>query len=377
MEDQIEQSVFSHVEKASKIDDALLAENPLSRFKDKTHTPSGVIVEYILKEVPEFRRLSALREQGWNNPEGDQFFEDQRRAADYANNKTAKKFYKMMKNIAHDMHQVTGVFHIKKPCRDGCSVLDMCMAPGGFLAIALSYNPEAQALAFSLPKINGGYSVLLPKRPNVTLRFLDVTMLAEDMGLSSIPHGHPDGGNFLSSQLDSRQSFDLVICDGQVLRNHDRADYRERREASRLCLTQLTLALDHLNPGGTMIVLLHKVEALSTVQLLHTFDKFASVQLFKHTKYHAKRSSFYMLATNVRADSEEAKTAIERWKAQWKIATFGTDNDYREAMHLDMSSVEVILKEFGPRLIKLGRRIWEIQAGALENAPFMRQTPSL
>jgi 23S rRNA U2552 (ribose-2'-O)-methylase RlmE/FtsJ len=189
----------------------------------------------------------------------------------------------MMKTIACDMHQVTGVFHIKNRSQDGCSVLDMCMAPGGFLAIALSCNPQAQALAFSLPKINGGHSVLLPKRPNVTLKFLDVTMLAEDMGLPSIPHEHPDARNFLPSQFDPRQSFDLIICDGQVLRNHDRASYRERTEASRLSLAQLTLALDHMNPGGTMIVLLHKVEALATVQLLYTFDKFASVQLFKHT----------------------------------------------------------------------------------------------
>ncbi|EED11939.1 hypothetical protein TSTA_000170 [Talaromyces stipitatus ATCC 10500] len=258
------------------------------------------------------------------------------------------------------MHRVTGVFHIKNLYCDGYSILDMCMAPGGFLAIALSCNPEAQALAFSLPRIDGGHRVLLPKRPSVTLKFLDVTMLAEDMGLSCIPNEHPDAGNFLPSQFDPRQSFDLIICDGQVLRNHGRADYRVRTEASRLCLTQLTIALNHLTPGGTMIVLLHKVEALATVQLLHTFDKFASIQLFKHTRFHAKRSSFYMLATNIRADSEDAKTAIERWKFQWKIATFGTDKDYCGASQLDMSDVEVILKEFGPRLISLGRRIWEI-----------------
>lgn len=282
----------------------------------------------------------------------------------------------MMKTIAYDMHRVTGVFHIKNPYRDGYSILDMCMAPGGFLAIALSCNPEAQALAFSLPRIDGGHRVLLPKRPSVTLKFLDVTMLAEDMGLSCIPNEHPDAGNFLPSQFDPRQSFDIIICDGQVLRNHGRADYRERTEASRLCLTQLTIALSHLTPGGTMIVLLHKVEALATVQLLHTFDKFASIQLFKHTRFHAKRSSFYMLATNIRADSEDAKTAIERWKFQWKIATFGTDKDYCGASQLDMSDVEVILKEFGPRLISLGRRIWEIQANALEKAPFIRTTPS-
>lgn len=281
-----------------------------------------------------------------------------------------------MKTIAYDMHQATGAFHIKNPSQDGRSILDMCMAPGGFLAIALSYNPEARALAFSLPKQNGGHLVLLPKRPNVKLKFLDVTMLAEDMGLPNIPHEHPDIKNFLPSQFGTRESFDIILCDGQVLRNHGRADYRERTEASRLCLTQLTLALNHLKPGGTMIVLLHKVEAPATVQLLHTFDKFASVQLFKHMKFHAKRSSFYMLASNIRADSEDAKMAVERWRYQWKIATFGTFNDYCEAFRMDFLNVEVILEEFGPRLIEIGREIWNIQANALENAPFMRQGSS-
>jgi 23S rRNA U2552 (ribose-2'-O)-methylase RlmE/FtsJ len=194
----------------------------------------------------------------------------------------------MMKTIAYDMYQVTGVFHIKNPYHDGYSILDMCMVPGGFLTIALSCNPEAQALAFSLLRIDRGHRVLLPKCPSITLKFLDVIMLAEDIGLSYILNNHLDTGNFLLSQFDPRQSFNLIICDGQVLRNHSRADYRKCTEASRLCLTQLTITLSHLTPGGTMIVLLHKVEALATVQLLHTFDKFASIQLFKHTRFHAK-----------------------------------------------------------------------------------------
>lgn len=58
----IEQSVC-HDEKATKIGDAQVAENILSRFEDKAHTPSGAIVKYLLREVPEFRKLFELREQ--------------------------------------------------------------------------------------------------------------------------------------------------------------------------------------------------------------------------------------------------------------------------------------------------------------------------
>jgi hypothetical protein len=278
----------------------------------------------------------------------------------------------MMKEIGHDMHRKTDIFQIKSSMPDEQYILDMCMAPGGFLATALAYNPEARALGFSLPTGEGGHNVLLPQHPKVALKFLDVTMLAEDMGQSIIPDEHPDVGKFLPSQFGPGQMFDLILCDGQVLRLHDRAAYREPKEASRLTVTQLALALDHIKSGGTMIVLLHKFEAPDTVHLLYTFHKFASMQLYKHTKFHAKRSSFYMLATNVRSHCKEATVAIEQWKRIWKIATFGADDDYYKAIHENTSDVGGILDDFGSELIQLGREIWDIQANALEKAPFMR-----
>lgn len=352
---------------------AIIGEAP--RAHDwRAQRPTKVIVEYLLREVPEFRQLCELRKKGWDNPEGDRFFQEQRRTADHADNKTAKHFYKMMKDIGNDMHQLTGAFQIKSLGPDKQSILDMCMAPGGFLATALRVNPEARALGFSLPKSNGGHKVLLPKYPNVTLKFLDITMLAADMGLTDIPCDHPDARNFISSQFEPAQRFDLVLCDGQVLRNHDRAAYREHREASRLTLAQLTIGLEHVKPGGTMIVLLHKVESIHTVQLLYAFEKFAAVRLYKPTRTHAKRSSFYMLATNIRVDCEEKAMATKRWKRIWKIATFGTDDMYHNAMLEDVPDVEALLKEFGPTLVKLGKHIWNIQANALARAPFLRES---
>lgn len=68
--------------------------------------------------------------------------------------------------------------------------------------------------------------------------------------------------------------------------------------------------MEHVKPQGTMFVLPHKVELLQNVQLLSTFEQFASVQLVKHAKFHAKRSSFYMLATNLRNYWLEGTTAI-------------------------------------------------------------------
>lgn len=249
------------------------------------------------------------------------------------------------------MQNLTGVFQIEGPDPGKHSILDFRMAPGGFLATALRINPEARALGFSLPTFKGDHRVLLPRNPNVTLKFLDITMLATDMGLKNLPCDHPDAKNSLFSHFKQDQYFDLVLCDGQVLRNHERAAYRKDNEASRLTLTQLILGLGHIKPGGTMIVLLHKVEAQNTVRLLYTFEKFASVQLFKHPKIHTKRSSFYMLATNIRADCQEMAIAIEQWKMLWKTATFGLEN-VEPGVIYENPDLEVVLEEFGPKFRK-------------------------
>jgi 23S rRNA U2552 (ribose-2'-O)-methylase RlmE/FtsJ len=359
------------------------------------------VVEYLLKEAPEFRRLSELREkvsgpkdlssriqssrlqannlkQGWRNPAGDKFFEKQRNTADNADKKTARIFFNMMRDMATHINHLTGVFQINTDSAGPDykkAILDMCMAPGGFLATALRLNPGARAVGFSLPTEKGGHKVLLQHPRNVTLKFLDITMLAADMGVAvtDIPAEHPDAANLLPRQFKPEDQFDLVLCDGQVLRTHDRADYREKREATRLSLTQLALGLGHLKAGGSMIVLLHKVEALDSLNLLYTFDKFATVRLYKHPKTHAKRSSFYMLATNIRADSDAAATAVERWRRMWRTATFGTEEAYREALLDERSDVAAVLRDFGSRLVELGRKVWDIQANALEKAPFMER----
>ncbi|KAK0308709.1 hypothetical protein LTR82_015399 [Friedmanniomyces endolithicus] len=217
-----------------------------------------------------------------------------------------------MKNIAQDMHKATGVFDILTSSTDIPKILDFCVAPGGYLETSMWHDPRAQARAFSLGQDQGGHEILMPPNSRITVKFMDITMLAADMGVDTIPAGHPDSANFLPRELAPNQFFDLVICDGQVLRTnvHARAEYRESREATRLTLTQLALGLEHLTPGGTMV--------------------FASVQLFKHPKCHAKRSAFYMIATKVNTRCQQATEAIEEWKKIWKIATFGSEEAYRE-----------------------------------------------
>ncbi|KAI2468018.1 hypothetical protein F4781DRAFT_400104 [Annulohypoxylon bovei var. microspora] len=339
--------------------------------------PGEAIVRYLRERSPEFRRISEIRQQGWDNPEGDAYFKKQRRNADRGDAQTASYFYSLMIKIGEELHRTADAFAIRRrgPSDPGgrASILDMCMAPGGFLATALSENPGAEALAFSLPASAGGHRVLLPRSSAVERRFLDVTMLAADMGAGEIPRDHPDSGNFVPRQLEPGKLFDLVLCDGQVLRTHARASYRESREARRLTTAQLALGLEHLRPGGTMVVLLHKPEAWDTANLLRDFCRFSSVRLVKPTRGHANRSSFYMIAADVRSRHPRAVEAVRGWKAIWKAATLGSDDEYKQAAYPGGAGADELLEAFGSELVSLGTEIWKIQADALEKSSFIQR----
>lgn len=290
----------------------------------------------------------------------------------------------IMGRIAREMQSATGAFSITTSNHQGAGppmILDMCTAPGTYLEYALQANPGAGAVGFSLPCDKGGHELVVRTSDAVRVSFLDITLLAADMGIaaSDIPPGHPHARDFLlARQLRAGQAFDLAICDGQVLRNHEphRAAYREAREARRLALTQLALGLEHLRPGGTMVMLLHKLEAWHTVLLLRTFASFSAVELFKPRSGHAKRSSFYMVAKDVRSDQAEATAAVEAWKAQWRAATLETDEqrwrEYRQRSQDAAPDVDAFLREFGPELARMGRDVWAVQGDALAKAPFIR-----
>ncbi|KUI53567.1 hypothetical protein VP1G_00842 [Cytospora mali] len=354
--------------------DISLEEEVMQRNKDK-------MVAYLTENVAEFRRLSELRRKGWASTAADQFFANQRRQADEGDRDTVIALNKMMGRIAREMHSLTRAFTIRTRGAGHPMVLDMCAAPGTYLSFALQTNPGAGAVGFSLPPEQGGHKLVLETSETVRIKFLDVTMLAADMGvpISDIPPDHPHAKDFRPAEFHPGLTFDLVLCDGQVLRTHKdhRAEYRERREARRLTLTQLALGLEHLRPGGTMIVLLHRFEAWDTVLLLHTFTRFSTVKTFKPRFDHAKKSSFYMVATDVQSTKAEAVAAVEGWKEDWKAATFETDDErwrqIRPEIRANVPDVDEFLDEFGPELVRMGKKIWTIQADALERAPFMRR----
>lgn len=237
--------------------------------------------------------------------------------------------------------------------------------------MALQVNPGAKAIAFTLPEEDGGHAVLLPDDPRVEFKYLDVTLLGEDMGAADIPADHPDAARFLPRQVAEGKLFDLVLCDGQVLRTHSRAAYREQCESTRLLTAQLAIGMDHLRQGGTLIVLLHKVEARDTLNLLDQISKFAKITLFKPKKAHATRSSFYLIASDVQSDSVDAIQAVQEWKETWRIATFGTQEQYRAVREKNAAWAHALLEKIDPSILEKAKPIWRIQADALAKAPYI------
>ncbi|KAJ8123854.1 hypothetical protein ONZ43_g287 [Nemania bipapillata] len=354
-----------------------MSQNPVEGKRhfngDITENATMQVKDYLLERVPSFRKLTELRKQGWQNPAGDEFFKKQRAQADNPNDAQARSFFEMMKKIARELHRCTDAFSVDTQDNVQPSILDWCMAPGGFLDAAMYHNRRGRYRAFSLPPESGGHKVLLPAIAKVTIDYLDLNLLASDMGVENIPPTHPEAANFLPRQFNSDDIFDLVICDGQVLRTHKRIERRENLEGARLTLVQLAVGIEHIRPGGKMLVLLHKIESWRCVYLLYVLSKFSTVKVFKPTQCHAKRSSCYLVASNIQPQHKDAVEAVRGWKLAWRTATFDTEEEYVRLIQPQQALVQEVLEGFGPKLIDLATNVWETQGAALAKASFIRK----
>ena len=316
----------------------------------------------------------------------------------------------MMQKIGDQIQSATSLFSLPTTNTQP-RVLDLCMAPGGYTATCLKYTPTASVVAGCLPVSSGGHAVFVPSAPvdpRVQIHHADLTMLISEFSPGTpIPADHPDASNFLPANhpllATANRDFDLIICDGQVLRTHLRSGYRERREGTRLISAQLILALQRIrhDRGGKMLILLHKLECLRSARLVWQFSQFARVRLFKPNPYHATRSSFYMVASDIDPLAPAALEAVQGWKDKWFETTLvgyhddadGDDDDAALAASLKTARLAevvetetetstsneaeaeaegaAIISSFGAQLISLGDPIWTVQRDALKKAPFM------
>jgi 23S rRNA U2552 (ribose-2'-O)-methylase RlmE/FtsJ len=354
-------------------------QRPLTTEPTDCSVPNKKISTYLSHTVPAYRRLSEIREQGWKSKGGDDHFKNLRSKADNASAEVSNTFFNQMVENGNELQNAISGFKITRRVSHNSppdSILEFGTAPGGFLQVALEVNSYASATAFTLPVESGGHPVRIDPRKlaaKVDLRDADITLFAADIGATAIPTDNPDFASFfLDRQIPETTEFDLVICGAGVLRTHERAAYREHRETRRLASTQLALGLEHIREGGTFIMLFHRIENWEVVKLLHVFDKFSDVQVFKPRRTHAIRSSFYLVAKNVRSSDGLARDLVQQYKEEWKVATFGSDEEFQRMVHKDDERVDDVLEAYGDKLGKLGRRVWETQATALGRQKWMK-----
>ncbi|KAJ5644516.1 hypothetical protein N7507_010527 [Penicillium longicatenatum] len=318
-----------------------------------------------------YQLLRDLKEKGWKNEDGDRFFEERRKTASNPTRRTKESFYKMTCQIGEGLAEGTDIFKSKSP---GLKVLDLCMAPGGFTTAAANNLLKPLIDGITLPPQIGGYEVLAKKYCQHII-YADITMYPTEMGYEgSIPSGHPDANHFNTSRPLLDDSYDIVICGGAVGRDHPREEYRRDCEGTRLTVSQMMFAMNRLKNGGSMVLLLHRIEAWDTVCILNAFNQFSDIQLYKHPKCHAIKSSFYLVARNLDLDHPVAKQSVSHWRSLWKYLTF---KEFEDVSLPDSSLfgsndafVRSLIEDFGPRFQNIAQPVWECQAKALRKQPF-------
>ncbi|KAL1595004.1 hypothetical protein SLS59_008555 [Nothophoma quercina] len=262
-------------------------------------------------------------------------------------------------------------------------VLDIGMAPGGFVHTVLRRHRDATIRGITLPSELGGLQIMLPGWKDdlkIRIEFADITMLANEMGrpATSIPTQHPDIAKFSSKRPFQNETFDLVFCGATgatTRRAHADEDYDSHKRL-RLVTSQLVFALQRLRNRGSLVLVMHKPESFDTAEVIRTFTKCSRVRLFKSKKKHAIKSSFYMVAIEVDTQSGEMQSAVVKWKKQWEDATFQSDEALSTCPRVSEDEVHEMLAEFGPQLIDLAMPLWKIQADALRASPFLKELNS-
>ncbi|THY89335.1 NAD(P)-binding protein [Aureobasidium pullulans] len=332
----------------------------------ESHASSVKEFRSYLSKDTNYVRLSRLQEEVWNSQEGDKHFAERYYRADHASNRDQQRFLRMMVRIGDQLNIKTSAFQL--PSAEP-KVLDFCMAPGGFVKTALKINENAKVESFSLPPEQGGHRVLIARK-STAITFMDVTMFAGEFGLPDVPEHQTEWAGMRQEWPYSTSHYDLIICDGAVLRKQYPEDHKASIERVRLTCAQLYLGLKRIRNGGNMITLLHKTNNLRNFRLIHMFYQFSSVQLFKPLSAHTINSSFYLVAKDVESDSQACLEAMALFKTIWEYATFdsASEETFRLCTEftLQENSLSLEVEEFGPRYIESARPIWNIQAAALD-----------
>ncbi|KAJ4131785.1 hypothetical protein NW768_005984 [Fusarium equiseti] len=73
----------------------------------------------------------------------------------------------------------------------------------------------------------------------------------------------------------------------------------------------------------------------------------------------------------MKADHEVPLNLINMWK-KYRIATFGSDEAWKEINEFTELYVVVVLRQFGKAFIQMGNEIWKAQADELETSSWVK-----
>ncbi|KAI5808635.1 hypothetical protein DFH27DRAFT_522059 [Peziza echinospora] len=380
--------------------------------QERMYAKTNVIREFLIaRNVQEWLELRDV----WGSEKASKHFALQRKVADRsrANKKASKGFMFRMVRVAEEIEAGTGFFTTKpkitasgnlslKASYDPLYALDVCMGPGAFAQYFLHLNPSGSLDGMSLSVERGGYGLELEsasktikslnrnqgwqknrarsfgKTPIPSITWTDITLHA---GLLPANQQLPEEAEFsdkaafdanppIPPQLQGalkagNRLYDLVICDGH-LRAPDQHKGRTW-DPARLIISQTIWALTFVKPGGSVLILLHRLEKWNTFITVYRFSKFANVRLFKPKTAFGTKSSFYLVGTNIQPENEVCKSWVEEMRQNWYTMTFGGENGFGAEVEAGAGlEVEEVLKDWGEAYVELARNIWQIQNEALK-----------
>ncbi|KAJ7073993.1 hypothetical protein C8F01DRAFT_1010181 [Mycena amicta] len=267
-----------------------------------------------------------------------------------------------MKNVFKEIDIQTACIPRKGPLR----FLDIGCCPGGFTSYILSKNLSAQGHGISSEIENGGHRFLLEDRhrSRFKISYADLSYYR----LGPLPASVVSASKLKPATalpFDTSRAFDVILLDGHPLRSAGDPDL--------LLVSQLIMGLQYVKPGGTLLIRLADPEQAATAKLLFMLDGLSTrLETFKPRFMNATRSTFYVIAKGVGEGVGAAcqPILVEKLKELWVDLTIGGVHGAGQALGEEDLDFVVTTKELQQpthleRIMKLSKRVWEVQARAL------------
>ncbi|KAF8873046.1 hypothetical protein CPB85DRAFT_1348971 [Mucidula mucida] len=331
--------------------------SPLEIFYDQIRAIAG----------EEYDSLCRLKIKGKKSQDYEDHFQQQRHTAETAQDSDPNLCYTWYIKTSYILQEVDNELDVFPKGR-GFHFLELGCSPGGFARYIFWTNWLARGTGISLPPRQGGHRNLIEGkyRRRLTLVEADMTMLnlapdepsllRDSLAMQHVP-----------SCISSRQ-FEFVICDAHPVPTCVFSPLVYQR----LLLSQLVMAFERVELGGTIVIRLTHPERLYTAQYMYMFDRVSDGQVFatKPETMHGTRGSFYLVAKNV-GGTKESRRYLEMYLEElrrlwWEISK----EDARVLMYGDMNfvaSLETMIRpEVLARIVELGRPVWSVQLKHLE-----------